>query len=175
MRTLVNLQAKFILACPVTYVINKMAVFFIEIALVHIHVFQTCCIPTYFYTENTQVASRLPRKDLGKISKRLFAVLGSNMTTKSGFEQTNPTTYQTWSDWNVSWIEFKSCLLYYTILYYIILYCTLWCIELIITVKNAENKVCLFVWVLWHINLCRLLNAKSIFIQVNNSISNNSV
>ena len=26
--------------------------------------------------------------------------------------------------------------------------------------------------VLWHINLCRLFNAKSIFIQINNSISN---
>ena len=33
----------------------------------------------------------------------------------------------------------------------------------------------LFVWVLWHINICRLFNAKSIFIQVNCSISNNSV
>ena len=29
--------------------------------------------------------------------------------------------------------------------------------------------------VLWHINLCRLSNTKSIFIQINNSISNNSV
>ena len=28
---------------------------------------------------------------------------------------------------------------------------------------------------LWHINLCRLYNAKPIFIQINNSISNNSV
>ena len=34
---------------------------------------------------------------------------------------------------------------------------------------------CLFVWVLWHINLCRLFNAKSIFMQIVNSISNNSV
>ena len=32
-----------------------------------------------------------------------------------------------------------------------------------------------FVWVLWHINLCRLFNAKSIFIQIISSISNNSV
>ena len=30
-------------------------------------------------------------------------------------------------------------------------------------------------WVLWHINLCRLLNAKSIIIQIICSISNNSV
>ena len=28
---------------------------------------------------------------------------------------------------------------------------------------------------LWHINLCRLFNAKPIFIQINNSISNNSL
>ena len=28
---------------------------------------------------------------------------------------------------------------------------------------------------LWHIDLCRLFNAKSIFIQINSSISNNSV
>ena len=30
---------------------------------------------------------------------------------------------------------------------------------------NAEN-VGWFGWVLWHINLCRLFNAKSIFIQI---------
>ena len=35
--------------------------------------------------------------------------------------------------------------------------------------------VCLFVWVLWHIKICRLFNAKSIFIQISSSISNNSV
>ena len=29
-------------------------------------------------------------------------------------------------------------------------------------------------WVLWHITLCRLFNTKSIFIQIINSISNNS-
>ena len=29
-------------------------------------------------------------------------------------------------------------------------------------------------WVLWHINLCWLFNTKSIFIQINNTISNNS-
>ena len=33
----------------------------------------------------------------------------------------------------------------------------------------------LVVWGLWHINLCRLFNAKSIFIQIISSISNNSV
>ena len=33
----------------------------------------------------------------------------------------------------------------------------------------------LFVWVLWHINLCSLFNAKSIFIQIKFSISNSSV
>ena len=34
---------------------------------------------------------------------------------------------------------------------------------------------CLLAWVLWHINLFRLFNVKSIFIQIINSISNNSV
>ena len=33
----------------------------------------------------------------------------------------------------------------------------------------------LFVWVLWHYNLFRLFSAKSIFIQINSSISNNSL
>ena len=33
----------------------------------------------------------------------------------------------------------------------------------------------MFVWVLWHISLCGLFNAKSIFIEINCSISNNSV
>ena len=37
------------------------------------------------------------------------------------------------------------------------------------------NHKCLFVCVLWHINLCRLFNAKFIFIQIISSISNNSV
>ena len=32
-----------------------------------------------------------------------------------------------------------------------------------------------FCWVLWHINHCRLYNAKSIVIHINCSISNNSV
>ena len=52
-----------------------------------------------------------------------------------------------------------------------------------VTVKiffKAQESVCegkswfgLFVWVLCHVNLCRLFNAKSIFIQINSSISNN--
>ena len=33
----------------------------------------------------------------------------------------------------------------------------------------------LVVWVLWHINLCRLFNAKSILMQIVSSISNNAV
>ena len=33
----------------------------------------------------------------------------------------------------------------------------------------------LIVWVLWHINHCRLFNAKSIFIEIISSISNKSV
>ena len=34
---------------------------------------------------------------------------------------------------------------------------------------------CFFFWGLWHINLCGLFNDKTIFIQIINSISNNSV
>ena len=44
--------------------------------------------------------------------------------------------------------------------------------------NNYNNKVIWFVTfglVLWHINHCRLFNAKSIFIHRNSSISNNSV
>ena len=42
--------------------------------------------------------------------------------------------------------------------------------------KDRQTKfVHLFGWFLWHINFCRLFNAKSIFIQINSSISNNSV
>ena len=39
---------------------------------------------------------------------------------------------------------------------------------------NSGLFVCLFVLVLWHINLSWLFNAKSIFIQINSSISNNA-
>ena len=38
-----------------------------------------------------------------------------------------------------------------------------------------SNYIVWFVWVLWHINLCRLFNVQSVFIQINSSISNNSV
>ena len=41
-------------------------------------------------------------------------------------------------------------------------------------VKEEEYRG-LVVWVLWNNNLCRLFNAKSIFIQIFSSISNNSV
>ena len=34
-------------------------------------------------------------------------------------------------------------------------------------------SISLLVWVLWHINLCRLFNAEYIFIQINGPISNN--
>ena len=40
---------------------------------------------------------------------------------------------------------------------------------------KALNSCWLVGWVLWHINLCRLFNAKSIFIQIISSVSNNSV
>ena len=43
------------------------------------------------------------------------------------------------------------------------------------TSYSKSDQVCLFVRVLWHINLWRLFNAKSIFMQINSSISNNSV
>ena len=35
--------------------------------------------------------------------------------------------------------------------------------------------VCLFVSILWHVNLCRVFDTKSNFIQINSSFSNNSV
>ena len=41
--------------------------------------------------------------------------------------------------------------------------------------KYKFLSVCLFIYVSWHINLCRLFNAKSIFIQISCSFSNNSV
>ena len=41
---------------------------------------------------------------------------------------------------------------------------------------NSDTDSSLFVfWLLWHINLYRLFNAKSIFIDINSSILNNSV
>ena len=40
--------------------------------------------------------------------------------------------------------------------------------------KN-DNEGWLVVWVLWHINLCRLYNTKSIFMQIVSFVSNNSV
>ena len=43
------------------------------------------------------------------------------------------------------------------------------------TFSNNVRLSALFVWVLWHIYLCRLFNAKSIFIQILSSISSYSV
>ena len=40
---------------------------------------------------------------------------------------------------------------------------------------HIYKMVWLVVWVLWHINPCRLFNAKSIFKQITSSLSNNSV
>ena len=48
-------------------------------------------------------------------------------------------------------------------------------VDKIILRLKSKWFVCLFVWVLWQINICRLFNDKSIFIQINSSISNNSV
>ena len=39
----------------------------------------------------------------------------------------------------------------------------------------TSRGLCLFVWVLWHINLSRLFNSNLIFLKINGSISNNSV
>ena len=43
------------------------------------------------------------------------------------------------------------------------------------TFDFSQQLVWLVWWVLWHINLCRLFNAKSIFMKVISFISNNSV
>ena len=40
--------------------------------------------------------------------------------------------------------------------------------------QGAVVSILLVIWVLWHINLCRLFNTKSIFIQIISSISNNA-
>ena len=41
--------------------------------------------------------------------------------------------------------------------------------------EKRNNKRLLVCWVLWHINLCRLFNAKSIFMQIVSSISKYSI
>ena len=41
--------------------------------------------------------------------------------------------------------------------------------------ERESERGSLVVWVLWHINFCNLFNAKSIFIHISSSISNNSV
>ena len=41
--------------------------------------------------------------------------------------------------------------------------------------KNHDQSLVWFGLALWHINLCRLFNVKSIFIHINISNSNNSV
>ena len=46
------------------------------------------------------------------------------------------------------------------------------CVSVCVCERERERE---FVWVLWHINLCWLFNAKSIFIQINSSTSNNSI
>ena len=44
-----------------------------------------------------------------------------------------------------------------------------------LSLYSNSQSYWLVVWVLWHINLCKLFNAKSIFIQIISSISNNLV
>ena len=50
--------------------------------------------------------------------------------------------------------------------------------DFMLTLKIPRGSIgwsWLVVWALWHINLCMLFNAKSIFMQIFSSISNNSV
>ena len=51
---------------------------------------QTCYRPMYFVKELTQVTFRLLKKDLCNICLQLFAVIRSHMTSKFGFELTDP-------------------------------------------------------------------------------------
>ena len=44
-----------------------------------------------------------------------------------------------------------------------------------ITEGKKKTRIGWLVGFLWHINLCRLINTKSIFMQIISSISNNSV
>ena len=48
-------------------------------------------------------------------------------------------------------------------------------VSILATAFVPQVLLCLFVCLWWRINLCRLFNAKSIFIQINSSISSNSV
>ena len=49
-------------------------------------------------------------------------------------------------------------------------------IRLTVTESSIHSKIGLLVcWVLWHINLCWLFNAKSVFMWITSSILNNSV
>ena len=57
-------------------------------------------------------------------------------------------------------------LLYFTYIYICVCECVCVCVCVC---------VCMFVWIFWYINLCRLFIVKSIFILINNSISNNSI
>ena len=41
--------------------------------------------------------------------------------------------------------------------------------------RRRKLKCWLICWFLWHINLCGLFDVKSIFMQMDSSISNNSV
>ena len=81
-------QVNFILASLAVYVTNiqTKTVFSVGINLVQSHVaFQTDIV-----TEIIRIAFRLQQKDLWKISLRLFTVMGTHMTSKSGCEQTDP-------------------------------------------------------------------------------------
>ena len=53
--------------------------------------------------------------------------------------------------------------------------CVYVCVYVCVCSSGYFKVHCLVVWVLWRINLCRLFNVKSIFIQIISSISNNSV
>ena len=86
MRTHVATLASFILPNSVTHVTKKT-----QKTVFGINPSQTGYKSMYFVPELISITSRLLRKDLSNISLQLFAIMGSRMTNKSIFEQTEPT------------------------------------------------------------------------------------
>ena len=94
MRTHVNPLDKFILAIPVEYGTSIRTVFGVDSTPLYSYMAShTCCYGLkYIVTKLAQITSLRLKKDLGKISQWLFAVMISYMTSHFGFEQRDPIT-----------------------------------------------------------------------------------
>ena len=128
-------QAKFIISGTAIHVTRKRTVFGIDVNPMYSHMpSQTCCRPTYFNTELTQITCKLLRKDLCNISQWLFAVMRSHITRKSKFGQTLLQMLQTCSDWKVSRTLFY--------LMYIYIYINIWLLCLLLWAFCGTCRVC---------------------------------